>query len=95
MKSRHAGVKVPHKLTKLSSSSGTSPTRQSIQHSLAEIVNECVKSDDESDFTGTNHLNFDAEDDELDDVENIVTLPSMNPGFSQNTDLQVIYTFKL
>lgn len=96
MKSRHSDIKVPHKLAKLSGSSenATSPNRQSIQHSLAEIVNECVKSDDESDFPGANQLNFDTEDDDLDDVENIVTLPAMNPRFPQNTDSQVIYTSK-
>lgn len=89
MKSKHVGVKVPHKLAKSSSHSEDSQSRVSIQHSLQEIVNECIKSDDENDFTGANQLSFDPEDEEM-DVEDIVTLPAMDSGFLPKTEPQVI-----
>lgn len=66
----------------------------SIQHSFAEIVNECVKSDDENDFTV--HTVYDGHGDDMDPIstESITTLASMDPHYSHEIDVQVCMVSK-
>ncbi len=96
MKSKHPSFNVPNRIydsnssLKLSSSSMSSKSTPSLQHSFAEIVSECVKSDDENDFQIIHHVQFDGDNDMSDGIENITTLSSIDPSFSQNLGDQVM-----
>lgn len=91
MKSKHSNIKVPNKTVKPEGSFKLPPPKSvSIQHSFAEIVNECVKSDDEVDFT-LHTVHYDGQSDDATDpisTEHITTLSSMD-SFSHDVEVQV------
>lgn len=89
MKSKHANIKVPHKINE-ETFQMSSDKNVSIQHSFAEIVSECVKSDDENDFTlHTVHYDGNSNDDADRIVpETITTLSSMEP-YTQEISVMV------
>lgn len=101
MKSKHSNVKVPNKISKSNENLKVLPqTISSIQHSFAEIVNECMKSDDENEYQIVNNIQYsnsnDSNSNDINDIDNngsvgtITTLSSMDPNFPQDIDVQVI-----
>lgn len=101
MKSKHADIRVPNKISKSNENLKlvSEQSASSIQHSFAEIVNECVKSDDENEFHTISTIHYTGvgeansleihESDDKDNIEHITTLSSMDPNFSNEVEIQV------